>query len=97
MKVLREKGVSKLTTIILAVPRLLDSDDQAKAEIRKDIDIADGEIARGQDVLIMTSRDLVTGEDERKSLGIGSTVAKALVTFLVDLKNRPRYIIAKVS
>lgn len=97
LEVLREKGGNKLTTIILDVPRLLESEDQAKAEIKKDIDIADTEIAKGQDVLIMTSRDLVTGEDERKSLDIGSTVAKALVTFLVDLKTKPRYIIAKVS
>lgn len=96
LKVLREKGGDKLTTIILDVPRLLESEDQAKAEIKKDIDIAEAEIARGQDVLIMTSRELVTGDDERKSLDIGSTVAKALVTFLVDLKTKPRYIIAKV-
>lgn len=96
LKVLREKGGDKLTTIVLDVPKLLESEEKAQAEIKKDIDIAQSEISKGQDVLIMTSRDLVTGEDERKSLDIGSTVAKALVTFLVDLKTKPRYIIAKV-
>lgn len=97
LEVLREKGGDKLTTIVLDVPRLLESEEQAKAEIKRDLDMADAEIGKGQDVLIMTSRDLVTGEDQRKSLDIGSTVAKALVTFLVDLKTKPRYIIAKVS
>lgn len=97
LKVLQEKGGEKLTTIVVDVPKLLESEEQAKAEIAKDIDTANAEIAKGQDVLIMTSRDLVTGEDERKSLDIGSTVARALVTFLVELKTKPRYIIAKVS
>lgn len=97
LQVLRERGGDKLTTIVLDVPKLLVSEEEAKAEIKKDIEIAEAEIAKGQDVLIMTSRDLVTGDDERKSLDIGSTVAKALVSFLVDLKTKPRYIIAKVS
>lgn len=97
LKILRDKGGDKLTTITLDVPKLLESEDQANAEIKKDIEIAETEISKGQDVLVMTSRDLVVGDDERKSLDIGATVAKALVTFLVDLKTKPRYIIAKVS
>ena len=43
----------------------------------------------------MTSRALVRGEDERSSLDIGSVIAAALVSFLVRLQTRPRYIIAK--
>lgn len=97
LEVLQDRSGDKLTTIILDVPKLLESEEQAKAEIAKDISRAETEISRGQDVLIMTSRDLVTGEDERKSLDIGAKVAQALVTFLVDLKTKPRYIIAKVG
>jgi uncharacterized protein YgbK (DUF1537 family) len=43
----------------------------------------------------MTSRDLILGEDERSSLDIGSVIAAALVSFLVRLQTKPRYIIAK--
>jgi uncharacterized protein YgbK (DUF1537 family) len=43
----------------------------------------------------MTSRKLILGANEVKSLDIGSKVAEALVAFLVDLKTKPRYVIAK--
>lgn len=59
------------------------------------LETAEAKISKGQDVLIMTSRKLVTGADERASLNIGSTVARALVDFLQRLTTRPRYIIAK--
>ncbi|KAK8131528.1 hypothetical protein PG984_007966 [Apiospora sp. TS-2023a] len=39
--------------------------------------------------------ELITGEDETTSLDIGATVAKALVSFLVGLTTKPRYVIAK--
>ena len=96
LETLRERSGDRLTAIVLDVRGLLDAQDDGKEEIRKAISSAEKEISRGRDVLIMTSREIVTGEDERKSLDIGSKVAKALVSFLVDLQTRPRYIIAKV-
>ena len=95
LKVLREKGGDKLTTAVLEVPKLLESEDQAKSEIKKAIEIAEREISKGQDVLVMTSRDLVRSDDERKSLDIGTVVAKSLVSFLDGMETRPRYVIAK--
>jgi uncharacterized protein YgbK (DUF1537 family) len=97
LEVLRERGGEKLTAIVVDVRKLLDSEESADSEIQDAIDHAEKEISRGQDVLVMTSRELVTGEDEARSLDIGSKVAKALVSFLVQLKTKPRYIIAKVS
>lgn len=44
----------------------------------------------------MTSRKLITGEDELSSLAIGTKVADALVKILRQIQTRPRYIIAKV-
>lgn len=44
----------------------------------------------------MTSRKLITGNDELSSLAIGMTVAEALVRVLQGIKVRPRYVIAKV-
>lgn len=44
----------------------------------------------------MTSRKLITGNDELSSLAIGTTVAEALVRVLQGIEVRPRYVIAKV-
>ena len=98
LEVLRERGGDKLTAVVLDVNKLLSSKDDGHNEAVTDaVSLAEKEISRGQDVLVMTSRDLITGKDETESLNIGSKVAKALVSFLVELKTRPRYIIAKVS
>lgn len=95
LKVLREKSGGNLTTVVVQVNELLASEEAAEAVIGKAIGDAEKEIQRGQDVLIMTSRDLVKGKDERESLDIGSVVARSLVKFLQELKTRPRYVIAK--
>jgi uncharacterized protein YgbK (DUF1537 family) len=97
LEVLRQRGGQKLTTIELSVRKILESEDAASSVITEAIARAENEISKGQDVLVMTSRELVTGENEAKSLDIGSSIAKALVTFLVDLRTKPRYVIAKVS
>lgn len=96
LQVLRERGGDRLTVIVVDVQGLLKSDQDGASEVADIVSKAERELSHGQDVLVMTSRDLVTGKDERESLDIGSIVAKALVSFLVDLKTRPRYIISKV-
>ncbi|KAK9419650.1 hypothetical protein SUNI508_07136 [Seiridium unicorne] len=95
LEVLRSKSGGNLTSVVIDVRTLLKSEDSARTEMAKAVETAEKEIQRGQDVLVMTSRELITGEDEAKSLDIGSIVAKALVSFLVDLKTKPRYVIAK--
>jgi uncharacterized protein YgbK (DUF1537 family) len=95
LEVLRTKSGTSLTSVIIDVRRLLQSEEVSRDEIAKAIDIAEKQITQGQDVLVVTSRELITGEDEVKSPDIGATVAKALVSFLVELKTKPRYVIAK--
>lgn len=95
LSALVSRGQEKLTTVVLSVQELLASPESASAAVKKAISVAEEEIARAQDVLVMTSRDLVVGADEKSSLDIGSTVAKALVDFLQQLGTRPRYLIAK--
>lgn len=72
LDVLRERGGDKLTTIVIDVPKLLKSEQSDLNEIALAVSTAQKEISRGQDVLIMTSRELVTGNDEKESLDIGS-------------------------
>jgi uncharacterized protein YgbK (DUF1537 family) len=89
------KSGTSLTSIVLDVRKLLASPAVAEEELKAALGTAESEIARGQDVLVMTSRELIVGGDEAESLNIGATIAKVLVSFLVELKTRPRYVIAK--
>ena len=84
-----------LEVIVLTVDDLLKSPEDADQAALDAADKAGQSILNGRDVLVMTSRDLITGNDGVSSLKIGSTVAAALVLFLRLLVPRPRYIIAK--
>lgn len=92
---LRTNAGDKLTTVVLDVRKLLASPDSAAAEVTNALQIAEENIVKGQDVLVMTSRELILGADEAKSLDIGTVVAAALVSFLEQVKEKPRYVIAK--
>ncbi|KAL4780080.1 NADP-dependent oxidoreductase domain-containing protein [Aspergillus varians] len=86
---------SDLQTIVLRVEDLLKSPEAADQAALDAADKAAQLILNGQDVLVMTSRNLITGNDGISSLKIGSTVAAVLVLFIRLLVPRPRYIIAK--
>ncbi|KAK5173715.1 uncharacterized protein LTR77_002396 [Saxophila tyrrhenica] len=83
-----------LETICLEVKDLLDA-STARAAVLEAADRAGEAILASRDVLVMTSRELITGKDGNSSLRIGQAVADALVLFLRLLIPRPRYIIAK--
>ncbi|KAJ5953980.1 hypothetical protein N7501_008259 [Penicillium viridicatum] len=84
-----------LEVIVLKVDDLLKSPEDADQAALDAADKAGQSILNGRDLLVMTSRDLITGNDGVSSLKIGSTVAAVLVLFLRLLVPRPRYIIAK--
>ncbi|KAL4794061.1 NADP-dependent oxidoreductase domain-containing protein [Aspergillus venezuelensis] len=86
---------SDLQTIVLKVEDLLKSSEAADQAALEAADKAGQLILNGHDVLVMTSRDLITGNDGLSSLKIGSTVAAVLVSFLRLLIPEPRYVIAK--
>lgn len=95
LKALREKSGDNLTTVELDVAKLLESLEASENELQHALAIAESELQKPQDVLIMTSRKLIVGADEAQSLDIGSIVAAALVSFLTRLRTKPRYLIAK--
>lgn len=86
----------RLSIIEIKVDELLASQDSAQRSIQQVIQETESYLKSGRDTLIMTSRHLVTGNDELSSLAIGSNVAEALVRVLQGIEVRPRYIIAKV-
>lgn len=94
---LRSRRGDKLHVIELDVGKLINSDDEAKKVVVNAYTEASETLKSGGDVLVMTSRALITGADAISSLKIGSVVAAALVDVLRNISVRPRYVIAKVS
>ncbi|CAK7200659.1 hypothetical protein SEUCBS139899_003357 [Sporothrix eucalyptigena] len=91
----KQRGEDVLHTIIVDVQRLVDNPSGISAISQSAADEASKVLQSGKDVLIMSSRGLVTGVDGQASLNIGSLVAKALVEVVEHITVRPRYFIAK--
>jgi uncharacterized protein YgbK (DUF1537 family) len=83
-----------IVPVEVAVVKLLEPDTRGEA-----IDQARGAVERavsaGQDVVLYTSRQLVSGHDAAASLAIGQQVSSALVAIVADLSVTPRYLVAK--
>ena len=95
LKVLRERRGDALLVIELDVNTLVATGgaEEAAAElVTKAANEAERKISQGKDVLVMTSRLLITGTD---ALGVGAKVAAALVDVVNKIGVRPRYLIAK--
>jgi uncharacterized protein YgbK (DUF1537 family) len=78
----------------LSVSSLL-NDNEREQTIQDVVAKLEFALRRGRDVVMATSRELVTGADAAASLAIGTRVASALVEIVRRLKARPRYLIAK--
>ena len=61
-------------------------------EVSKAIDV---QLNNGFNVLVFTSRKLISGASASENLDIGEKVSNALVKLIQQLKERPKYIIAK--
>jgi uncharacterized protein YgbK (DUF1537 family) len=81
--------------IELPVSKLIHSSENATKIVNTAIEDASQKLQSGQDVLVMTSRDLVVGDDAISSLSIGGTVAATLVKVMLGIDVRPRYVVAK--
>jgi len=95
LRSLRERRGSKLHVIELPVANMIDSAAGEGAVMNAVIAEANQRLKSSQDVLIMTSRKLVTGDDAISSLNIGSIVAATIVKVVRSIETRPRYVIAK--
>jgi uncharacterized protein YgbK (DUF1537 family) len=76
------------------VAALLD-DSQHSAAIRHAVERIEAGLRRRDDVVVFTSRRLVTGTDAVSSLAIGQRVSDGLATLVRSVTTRPRYIVAK--
>jgi len=89
---LQKRGL--VNSIEVDVHRLL-IPQQREAEIQRAAQQTSQELAQGHDVLVYTSRKLLTGEGPGKSLEIGQMVSRSLISILDQLSVKPRYVLAK--
>ena len=92
---LRERRGSKLYVIELPVEKMIQWASEADSIVEAAIQNTSQRLQSGQDVLVMTSRKLIAGNDALSSLNIGSIVASTLVKVVQGIKVRPKYVIAK--
>lgn len=83
-----------LVQVEINVDALLDDGQQA-GEVARTIAVTTTALQQGQDVVVYTSRRLITGADAVSSLAIGQRVSASLVALVQGLGVRPRYLIAK--
>lgn len=95
LQTLIAQSKEKLVTVEVDVNKLLKSADARHEELQRALKLTIRYLFYPKDVLVMTSRDLITGSDGTSSLDIGTVIADALVSFLTQLDIKPRYVIAK--
>ncbi len=66
-----------------------------QTEIQRVTSLVEKALSRAQDIVLYTSRDLVTGADDEATLSIASRISDALVETVKALKTQPKYILAK--
>ena len=75
------------------VETILD-ESRRPGEIERLARLVDESLQKGEDVVLYTSRKLVTGEAE-ENLAIGNRVSDALTAVVKRISGRPRYMVAK--
>jgi uncharacterized protein YgbK (DUF1537 family) len=83
-----------LARIEIDVAELLFGDD-GEREIARVAAAAELRLRENQDVVLFTSRQLITGADAEHSLAIGGRVSSALVSIVRSISVQPRYLLAK--
>lgn len=78
--------------IELDVAQLLANREKTLSEVLKQVDAG---LASGRNVVLFTSRELVSGDGDASNLQIASAVSSGLVHVVQRLSVRPRYLIAK--
>jgi uncharacterized protein YgbK (DUF1537 family) len=84
----------RVVGVEIDVRRLLDDGQQAE-EIEQAIAATNKAVERGQDTVVYTSRNIISGLNDAHSLQIGQRVSGSLVQVIAALTHRPRYLVAK--
>jgi uncharacterized protein YgbK (DUF1537 family) len=84
----------EMTGIEVDVKAILD-DRRREQEIQRVARTAETVLQKAKDVVIYTSRDLVTGDNAEATLSIGNRVSGALISVLNLISSTPRYLVGK--
>ena len=85
---------SNVQSVELDVETILSPPDRDRL-IQKAVGLVENALTQGKDVVVYTSRKLISGSDDESSLLIGGQVSQALVDLIRSISVRPRYILAK--
>jgi len=88
------RALPDIISVEVNVAALLD-DSQRPAAVAKTAEKANQAILHGRDVVLYTSRDVVTGRDAGSSLDIGRRVSDSLIAIIRGIDCQPRYLVAK--
>lgn len=83
-----------IVSLEISVEALLD-DARQPEEIERIAQLADQTLQERRDVVIYTSRQLVTSPDAERSLSIGQRISASLVAIVRAISVRPRYVLVK--
>jgi uncharacterized protein YgbK (DUF1537 family) len=84
----------EVKSLEIRVEALLD-DARQQNEIERVAQAANDALQHHQDVMVYTSRQLITGGDAERSLSIGRRISDSLVALTRAIPTRPRYFLAK--
>lgn len=85
--------VSRLERVEIQAEALLD--ERRDSEIAQVIEQVEQALTNDCDIVIYTSRRLLTSEQTQENLTIGNTISQGLVEIVRRIRTRPRYLIAK--
>jgi uncharacterized protein YgbK (DUF1537 family) len=88
------RKLDKLVSIELSVPSILNSQTR-QIEIENVSSQAEKALLVGRDVIVFTSRRLVTGTSDKENVQVGQQVSDALVQVVRELGVQPRFVVAK--
>ncbi|NOK59497.1 MAG: putative conserved protein YgbK, DUF1537 family [Chloroflexi bacterium AL-W] len=83
-----------ITAVKVDVAALL-SEQHQENEIARAVQLTEQGLRRGEDVVVFTSRELITGKGTTNHLSIGKRISASLCSILQNITTLPRYIIAK--
>ncbi|WP_136481597.1 four-carbon acid sugar kinase family protein [Cognatitamlana onchidii] len=69
--------------------------NQSESYLKELNRLIDQKLIQGKDIIVFTSRKLVTGKDTVSNINIAKQVSNALVYLVHNLKSRPKYLLAK--
>lgn len=86
---------SGIKTIELEVEKLLDKQTHVEGYVKSLSNQIDASLAHNEDVVLYTSRKLITTHDETESLKLSVNISTNLVSIIKNLKIQPKFIISK--